>query len=331
MKVFIYTALQCQSTHEPLIGGHITTSFTEANRKLPKIYPSGLKTKGFIMGVEYWPEAKVTVALVSAAGLDELHQRLRNAGLDYPYEFKPHVTIAYGEDKTSEYQYLIGELIGISGDYIGTVIKSDEEEPYEHCQLSWGDRPERYSKVFGDVLQEKTNQAINALSQVELDGTPSFYIGVSDVCTHRMSELDIPVWCKDADSALTAMNFINNYQQPKTDPKLWTVADQQAGRDPKVGDRCFSDYDEQPARIIAKDVDDDFWFQCDNGYVRCTDRYKISPLEMPEEKAIRLENEFRDAIYAQTSSLFKTSDEIKAFNIGVRSAYRAMNKPNEQS
>ena len=113
------------------------------------------------------------------------------------------------------------------------------------------------------------------------------------------------------------------------DPKLWTVADQQAGRDPKVGDHCFSDYDEQPARIIAKDVDDDFWFKCDNGYVRCTDRYKISPLEMPEEKEKRLEEEFVTKNFEAEANL--SAQEKQLIKIGMRIAYRAMNKPNEQS
>ena len=126
-------------------------------------------------------------------------------------------------------------------------------------------------------------------------------------------------------------NVLKGIIAKKQETPRWTIKDQQAGRDPKVGDRCFSDNDKQPARVIAKDVDGDFWIQCDSGHVRCTDQHKISPLETPEEKAIRLEDEFRDAIYAQTSSLFKTSDEIKAFNVGVRSAYRAMNKQNEQS
>ena len=78
-------------------------------------------------------------------------------------------------------------------------------------------------------MQNKT------LSQLEIDGVPSFYIGMYGVCTHRMDLLDIPVWCKDADSVLIAMNFINNYQQPKTEPKRWTAEDQKAGRLPEVG------------------------------------------------------------------------------------------------
>ena len=81
----------------------------------------------------------------------------------------------------------------------------------------------------------ETDMQNKTLSQLEIDGVPSFYIGMYGVCTHRMDLLDIPVWCKDADSVLIAMNFINNYQQPKTEPKRWTAEDQKAGRLPEVG------------------------------------------------------------------------------------------------
>lgn len=48
-------------------------------------------------------------------------------------------------------------------------------------------------------------------SQLEKDGIPTFYIATNGtVCTHRMNESDIPVWCQSGEDATQAMSFISN-------------------------------------------------------------------------------------------------------------------------
>ena len=67
-------------------------------------------------------------------------------------------------------------------------------------------------------------------SQLVTDGMPSFYVGSSGACTHKMAESDIPVWCNDVDDTCTAMGFINDCLRLTRKPKLWTVEDQKASR-----------------------------------------------------------------------------------------------------
>lgn len=54
-------------------------------------------------------------------------------------------------------------------------------------------------------------------SQLVKDGIPTFYVSENmygdkihiRCCTHRMSEKDIPVWCKNTDDAQKLMQIID--------------------------------------------------------------------------------------------------------------------------
>lgn len=51
-------------------------------------------------------------------------------------------------------------------------------------------------------------------SQLEKDGIPTFYIATNGtVCTHRMNESDIPVWCQSSEDGAQVMDFINLMKQ----------------------------------------------------------------------------------------------------------------------
>ena len=43
------------------------------------------------------------------------------------------------------------------------------------------------------------------------DGMPSFYVCITDhtCCTHRMSDTDIPVWCRSTDDTMKLMDILN--------------------------------------------------------------------------------------------------------------------------
>jgi hypothetical protein len=48
-------------------------------------------------------------------------------------------------------------------------------------------------------------------SQLVKDGLPSFYVSrEGQVCTHRMSDLDTPVWCKSTNDSLAVMYSVEN-------------------------------------------------------------------------------------------------------------------------
>ena len=72
------------------------------------------------------------------------------------------------------------------------------------------------------------------------DGTPSFYVymmpfhnGVRlHCCTHRVSEKDIPVWCKTPEDTMALMDLIQEEATAQHDlllDKIWGLKDEYAG------------------------------------------------------------------------------------------------------
>ena len=110
------------------------------------------------------------------------------------------------------------------------------------------------------------------------------------------------------------------------EPKRWTVEDQKAGRLPEVG--CRVDFchklntnwrtgeikyiDNQVAVIKADDNDRPFVYEFD--------RVEFKPVETPEEKAQREEDEF---VFLVESEHNKMPNEI-SFKAGIRAAYRKL-------
>ena len=122
--IFIYTALKTQGVNNVLLDGHITTSFTKVDRKLPKLNLGRKTGEGYVQDVVHFPEADVTAALVVCAAAKNAHNHYMREGFEYPYEFKPHITLDRG-DKAEQYkkQGLVGESFEIIGEYAGFVEK----------------------------------------------------------------------------------------------------------------------------------------------------------------------------------------------------------------
>lgn len=76
-------------------------------------------------------------------------------------------------------------------------------------------------------IKEITAEALNnsapapdVRSQIEKDGLPTFYISTEGaVCTHRMSDTDTPVWCRNGEDGVKAMRAI-------TEGDGWTSIDE---------------------------------------------------------------------------------------------------------
>ena len=103
------------------------------------------------------------------------------------------------------------------------------------------------------------------------------------------------------------------------EPKRWTVADQKAGRLPEVGAKYISNDVEFTCHYIDKSGD--VWGHTKNDDVWCRSIGEIIPIETPEEKAQREEDEFISSlknveIHAVTASEF--------FNQVARAAYRKL-------
>lgn len=123
-SVYMYTAITTHSNFHELVG-HITTSFTKVNRKLPKIFPRTVEQEVVtVSNVVYWKDSNVTVALVPSEAARIEYQLYKNLGLDYEYEFIPHVTLCPG-NLVEEYKDLIGKEVHMGYTYIGFIEKED--------------------------------------------------------------------------------------------------------------------------------------------------------------------------------------------------------------
>lgn len=166
-------------------------------------------------------------------------------------------------------------------------------------------------------MQNKT------LSQLEIDGVPSFYIGMYGVCTHRMGLLDIPIWCKNPEAAI---NFINNYSQQKPKPKRWTVEDQKAGRLPEVGNHLL--IEGNLAEFIGLSHASNSWcFRRLDGEwgIQTANKDWFSPIETPEEKAQRLREEWRIKALSSASILSGMQEyELKRLGGYIGDIYDAL-------
>ncbi|MGL5014332.1 MAG: hypothetical protein ACRC6V_08605 [Bacteroidales bacterium] len=118
-QMFVYTAIATHSTSMDELIGHITTSFTKVKKGLPKLKTLNTKAEvAFVTDIEYLKGGDVTVARIfsDTAWADFLYYQ--ELGLEYEYEFKPHITLCKG-NHADKYNHLIGESVIMGEAYIG--------------------------------------------------------------------------------------------------------------------------------------------------------------------------------------------------------------------
>ena len=104
------------------------------------------------------------------------------------------------------------------------------------------------------------------------------------------------------------------------EPKRWTVADQQAGRDPKVGCMVMVTSVDECASVAAIN-NDAVCVVFHDGEFTTLHKSGISPIETPEEKAQREEDEFVASVIDLASENHLMSC---GFKDGVIAAYRKL-------
>jgi hypothetical protein len=109
------------------------------------------------------------------------------------------------------------------------------------------------------------------------------------------------------------------------DPKRWTVEDQKAGRLPEVGAIVVSDgFNEKCEFLGVGMVNGFFVVRLPNGLISINSASSFSPIETPEEKAERLEDEWVDAAYGNTYVFACVAkDEKNRLKEHLRSIYKA--------
>jgi hypothetical protein len=96
---------------------HVTMAFLDADSTtyIPCDSLTGpLPSRSPVMSIEYWEGADVTVAVLNPRDWAEARHVYDRLGLTYAgYDFKPHVTLAKGNqcNEVAEYEWLIGHYV----------------------------------------------------------------------------------------------------------------------------------------------------------------------------------------------------------------------------
>lgn len=108
-----------------------------------------------------------------------------------------------------------------------------------------------------------------------------------------------------------------------SEPKRWTWEDKKAGRLPEVGAKYISDDTEFTCHYIDKSGY--VWGHTKNDDVWCRSVGEIIPIETPEEKARREEDEFvGEHDESSPGVVCMDSSHRKCYELGKRAAYRKL-------
>lgn len=168
----------------------------------------------------------------------------------------------------------------------------------------------KYEAVFGD-----DGLFFDAQKDCEMAGNGHYKIDCGEVMVWNFTEKR---WCNSHTNTIT----ISAMRRIIEEPNRWTVEDQKAGRMPEVG--CIvTTYDGKPYVFVGESFNNDQWSlrDCETGKVCHTPISWVLPIESPEEKAQREEDEFVKLMIdlASESQLMSCG-----FKDGVISAYRKL-------
>ena len=103
----------------------------------------------------------------------------------------------------------------------------------------------------------------------------------------------------------------------------WTVADQKAGKLPEVGAKCRQGHKEETVIAVTENF---VVTECLDGAVcttrKCEFMASYNPIETPEERAQRLEDEFFEQVKLGGMNANTPQKTSSLFELGVRAAYR---------
>ena len=163
----------------------------------------------------------------------------------------------------------------------------------------------KYEAVFG-------NQEL-------FDGAGTF-TGL-DVVTRNV-DTDLYSYCRREDLTYDYLrkNPVVAMRRIIEEPKRWTVEDNKAGRLPEVGCKVFDVMNEN--KVIVKAINTrQVCLESSDGFIYLLPPSEIKPIESPEEKAARLEDEFYQAV-RKTCAI--GSSEEQAFRLACKVAHRMM-------
>lgn len=168
----------------------------------------------------------------------------------------------------------------------------------------------KYEAVFGDQ-----SLFFDAHSDCEVAGNGHYKIDCGKVMVWNFTE---KCWCNSHTNTIT----ISAMRRIIAEPKRWTVEDKNAGRLPEVG--SLVEWNDCGVKLKVTIESAFFNKSCAFSFkgrgIGIAEIFDLSPIETPEEKAQREEDEF---VFLVESEYNKMPNEI-SFKAGIRAAHRKL-------
>ena len=164
----------------------------------------------------------------------------------------------------------------------------------------------KYEMIFGD--QKRFNEQNNEMTEVMLWHD---CLGPNFVSIKELSRMNLEGAIPHGSVVLAMRRIIQ-------EPKRWTVEDQKAGRLPEVGAELL--HESEGYVNFVGEFDFRWMLRTKEGGLYLAEKFYCSPLETPEEKAQREEDEFVSLVESKYNHM---PNEI-SFRAGIRAAYRKL-------
>ena len=106
------------------------------------------------------------------------------------------------------------------------------------------------------------------------------------------------------------------------EPKRWTVEDQKAGRLPDAGAELL--HESEGYVNFVGEFDFRWMLRTKEGGLYLAEKFYCSPIETPEEKAKRLEDEFVNELMKDSQVIYTSSEQLAMCRKTARAAYRKL-------
>ena len=168
----------------------------------------------------------------------------------------------------------------------------------------------KYEMIFGDERLFDGYYDENVFIVIATSNGQKFVIG--EFTEYGIIDCDIK-----SDGLRIAMRRII------AEPKRWTVEDQKAGMLPEVGWMVMVTSVDECASVAAIN-NDAVCVVFHDGEFTTLHKSGISPIETPEEKAERLEDEFVNELMKDSQVIYTSSEQLAMCRKTARAAYRKL-------
>ena len=160
-------------------------------------------------------------------------------------------------------------------------------------------------------------------------GDQSLFDGAADDVILVIKDDGAPLFYRDKEKyprgnvRVSSHDFKVSMRRIIQEPKRWTVEDQKAGRLPEVGAELL--HESEGYVNFVGEFDFRWMLRTKEGGLYLAEKFYCSPIETPEERAKREEDEFVDSNIVGVE--FKDNSDLSFYRKGLRAAYRKLKMP----